>query len=107
MTDPSTQFPDLNLIEPLCNILKKHVLEIQGSASSINQCWKALQKVWDELLEEDILLHTGTMHEQVEAIKKANGWHIEREIDRITEYCVILKMFAICDNLYKGYYWTV
>lgn len=67
--------PDLNPIEPLWNLIKNHVADIPGSGNTLDKLWAALQKVWDELTEEDIEKYTGTMADRVQAVNDAKGWH--------------------------------
>ena len=65
--------PDLNPIEPLWLVLKNRVADVPGSGNSLDNLWAAIQKVWGELSEEDVLKHTKQMQDRVEAVRKAKG----------------------------------
>ena len=67
--------PDINCIEPLWLTLKNRVADIPGSANSLDNLWRAVQRVWDEISMEEIMKHVGQMDARVAAIEKAKGWH--------------------------------
>jgi transposase len=67
--------PDLNPIEPLWYLLKNRIADVPGSANSLDKLWEAAQKVWDGITPEEVKMFTGTMDDQVEAVRKARGWH--------------------------------
>ncbi|QRV97872.1 Transposable element Tc1 transposase [Ceratobasidium sp. AG-Ba] len=66
--------PDLNPIEPLWYIIKKHVAEVPGSGKDLDSLWAAAKKVWDELTDEEVAAHTSQMDARVKAVKKAKGY---------------------------------
>jgi DDE superfamily endonuclease len=74
LTHPPSS-PDLNPIEPLWFLLKKHVADIPGSANSLSALWDATQKAWDGITLEDIQKHTNRMCDRVGAVARAKGWH--------------------------------
>lgn len=65
--------PDLNPEEPLWLVLKDRVSKIPESRTSLKKLWEAVQRVWDELTEEDIVAHTGQMEGRVQAVKQAKS----------------------------------
>jgi hypothetical protein len=76
LTHPPSS-PDLNPIEPIWLLLKNRVADTPGSANSLNALWNAIQKAWDGITLEDIQKHTNRMHDRVEAVERAKGWHTE------------------------------
>jgi hypothetical protein len=67
--------PDLNLIEPLWNVLKNCVMDIPGSHNPLDKLWDACQQVWDGITVDKINTHTGKMDDRVAAVKAAKGFH--------------------------------
>ena len=69
--------PDLNPIEPLWAVLKRRVARIPDSRKSLDSLWEAIQKVWEDLTDEEVTEVIGSMPARVEAVLKAHGYHTQ------------------------------
>ena len=68
--------PDLNPIEPLWGILKYCVSRIPESHKSIKSLWEVVQRVRDELTDEEVTKVIGSMSARVQAVQAAHGYHM-------------------------------
>ena len=67
--------PNVNPIEPVWHEIKTIIRHLPHPPSTVEQLKVAVHKAWDDLTIEQITKYTGTMVDQVQAVKKARGGH--------------------------------
>ncbi|QRV81317.1 DDE superfamily endonuclease [Ceratobasidium sp. AG-Ba] len=67
--------PDLNPIEPIWHILKKHVAKVPGYCKNCKSLQAAIKTACDSIDVGEINKHTSKMDAHVKAVKAAHGRH--------------------------------